>query len=347
MLRHDHLESLRIAMTGAIQTVPEVRLVVSMVNQAAEARILDPITREAAVASAVSMADGGGWIRELVDKLRDRYPAVETFKVVLKAIDDQTALSTSTDIRYEVLLDAGRAFVDRTQLRQQVITLLQHDGPAVLMVEGQTGTGKSFSRYLITHIARASGYATHHLDLKDLPTCDLVADEILQLLGSSRELPVLGNGSATRWAERLAMVVQAEVRRDQGRHVFIFDEAGDAQPLPEDTVTFINKLAKYADDELRSNMRVVLMRFSGELPNDIADAAARENVVPFTTDDMVAMMMQVVTARNWAMSEPAMRRKLEEFEGVASLTLRDKQKMLRALLGQLEDAVAKAKAAVP
>ena len=77
------------------------------------------------------------------------------------------------------------------------------------------------------------------------------------------------------------------------------------------------------------------MRFRGELPSELDDIALREDVQPFAATQMVAVIMQVANARNWSVTEQAVKTRIDEFHQTPGRSLNDKFKFLRGLLAEL------------
>lgn len=125
---------------------------------------------------------------------------------------------------------------------------------------------------------------------------------------------------------------------------FVFDEFPDVA-LPLGTLSLISRLATYADQELRGRLRIVLMRFPGELASEVMDVAATETVEGFNPTDMTATLMQIAAARNWAITEATAKKKIDEFELEQPRSLRDRFLFLRQLVLELTAAASAAAAA--
>ncbi len=295
------------------------------------------VPMQAAYATAavlvVNSADDQGWLRDLVIRLRTDIPTRPEFTAVLAEIDRAAPVRTAADPFEEVLLDGERPFVNRRPLRAHLLNLTNLGGSAVLMVDGAPRTGKTFSFYLINHVAPTKGFIVSKFKMARLPRPDELASEILGRLGVERALPAIGSESAERWAEKLADIVARAIEEKKSLRLFVFDEFPDA-PLPEGTASFIVRLATYADEELRPHLRVVLMRFGGALPPELDDVVLRDEALPFTTTDMVALVMQIAKARTWSVTEATVRQKIDDYHQ-APRTLNERFKFLRGLLQQL------------
>jgi hypothetical protein len=115
----------------------------------------------------------------------------------------------------------------------------------------------------------------------------------------------------------------------------VFDEFPSAPP--PGMLSFLIRLARYADEELRTLLRVVFVKFPGQLPAALDDVAARDTSQAFTATDMLATLTQIARARNWQVSEATFKTKIDEFESQPR-NLRDRFKFLREFVLQLTEA---------
>jgi hypothetical protein len=299
-----------------------------------DATVLIPFTYANAVPLLVDAADGQGWLRDLVQRLATTFPARLEFVTVLTEFDRAATPRTVLNPFDEVLLDGDRPFVNRQPLRTHLLNLTNPAGAAVLLVDGQPQTGKSFSFYLINHVAPTKGFVVHKFKMTSLPKPDELALDILYRLGVDRAIPPIGQESAERWAEKLAGVVARAIDEKKTLRLFVFDQFSET-PLPEGTASLITRLATYADEELRPFLRVVLVRFPGALAPELDDVTPRDAAEPFTTAHMVAVVMQVAAARNWSVTQAVVKAKIDEYHQVAGRSLKDRFKFLRELLQQL------------
>src|SRR5688572_25329899 len=271
-----------------------------------EGAVLDEVVENAPfnqlATTVVDLADQRGWIRKLVDSLATKFPRPE-LTAVLAGLDDEKALVPTTENPFnEVLLASNRPFVDRRSLRNAFLSLVAPDGETVLLVDGTPKSGKTFSYHLLNHAASQRGFIVHRVHVKRVPTLPEIATTTLNAVGFFDTLPEQGVESAERWAEKLATVVADTVRKAKLKRIFVFDEFPPQSPVKE-TLSFVSRLARFADEELRDVVRVVLIRFPGELDPEVEDVAVRDNVQPFTTTDMIAAVMQIAVARKWEITE--------------------------------------------
>ena len=335
MLSQPSRNALAELMTQVIPAVMDCKNLINSVRPGSWERLVRlDATYANALPPLIDAADSQRWLRDLVQRLADQFAARFEFAGLLAEIDRSTTPKTVADPFQEVLLDGGRPFVNRSPLRANLLDLTNPAGAAVLLVDGAPKTGKTFSFYLINHVAPTQGYIVSKFTMSRLPKPDDLAGDVLSRIGVFGDLPPIGRESAERWAEKLADLVAAEILERNTPRLFVFDEFTET-PLPEGTASFIVRLATYADEELRSVLRVVLVRFPGDLPQNLDDVALRDDAKPFTTTDMVALVMQICKARQWSVSADAVKTSIDAYEAMPGRTLNDRFKFLRSLLAQL------------
>lgn len=277
-----------------------------------------------------------GWIRPIVDQIPRNPVSAAELDVILAILDDQPK-PTIADPFKEVLLDGNRPFANREDLRLSLKALCLPAGSPVLVVTGEPVTGKSFSFYLTQHIARQHGFITSQFDVAATAEAETLANDILRRIGVPLQKRTTGLESSQRSGKDLADQVKDALEERKQRRVFVFDgfPLPTEPPLPQETVSFIIRLAKYADEELRPLLRVSLIRFSDTLPDAIDDVAERDQAQPFSDGDMFTVLRQVSTARGWDVSDQALR---DEIAKVSGKSLRERFQLMRKTIRRLSQA---------
>lgn len=285
-----------------------------------------------AVVIIVDLAMNEGWIKPIFDAI-PRNPGNEAELDLIKAYLEVQAPTTLEPMR-EVLLEGNRPFANREELRYSLRDLVARAGPSLLMINGEAQTGKSFSFYLAQHIARKEGFVTSQFEVDSLVNPDQLAAEILRRIGVAVALEEQGVESAQRWAEKLADQVKTAIEERKQKRLFVFDSfpVDPKPPLPPETLSFIVRLAKYADQELGPWLRIVTVQFPAEFPWYIQDAAERDEARPFNGADMLAVLKQVANAREWSVSEEAL---LDEIRQVEDKPLRERFQFMKLVLRRL------------
>jgi hypothetical protein len=335
-LLQQHKDLLIAKITG-LPPAAFARLVAS-VNDGAYARLV-PLasTFSAMVTALVDGAELEGWIIALVAKLTTSYPGVTEFGIIHRQLENEILPMTTPNPFDEVLLEGGRPFVNRRDLRAALSDLVEDAGAPVLMVDGAPLSGKTYSYYLINHVGPGRRFLVSRFKMSTLPNPGELAGEIMQRIGDERQLFGQGPESAQRWAEKLAHQIANAILDRKIKRLFVFDDFSDAA-LPDGTESLILRLATYADEELRPYLRLVMIRFRNELPTDIEDVALRESTKAFTATDMIATVMQIAAARGWSITEAAVKERIDQFHGGTERTLKERFSFLKQLIRQLSAA---------
>lgn len=274
----------------------------------------------------VDLAMHRGWALGLLTALQARAPGDVTVQQLIALLAEPAP--TTVDPFDEVWLEGDRPFVNRRELRDSLKLLCRTSGSTLLLVRGKKDTGKSFSFWLAQHAARRCGFISSQFQVKRYVQPDELAAAILECIGASAAPCGKGAEQAERWAEKLAAQVKDAIFAGKLQRLFVFDDF-PATPLPDETRSFIVRLAQYADQELRPWLRIVLIEFPGDLPGEIDDVAERDEAQPFTGTDMLELLRQVASARNWSVSEKALQDEIQQLEAREGLRLRDRFQFLR------------------
>ena len=298
-------------------------------------RVPQPAPYRTTVSFVVHAGAEERWAQDLNAALLQQAPQRLELKVIGAAFAEQRLIPTAPKPIDEALLAGDRPFVNRIKLRSALLRLIDPAGDSVLLIEGNPKTGKSFTYYLVDHVATREGFFVHQFKMAQSPPPRQLAEDIVnRLLGDPAALSEQGLESAERWAEKLADDIFKLMLTTAVPRFFVFDDFPDVT-LPPGTLSLISRLATYADQELRGKLRIVVMRFPGELATDVMDVAATENVEGFNPTDMAATLMQIATARKWAITETTAKEKIDEFERQQPRTLRERFLFLRRMVLEL------------
>lgn len=276
-----------------------------------------------------------GWIGSIVDEI-NRNPTNANELDVIQTFLREQPRPTIADPFKEVLLDGNRPFANRLDLRLALKTMCAPAGSPVLIVTGEPKTGKTFSFYLAQHIARQHGYVTSQFELGATVTAENLAIEVMRRVGVALKNNSTGLESGQRTGKDLADQVKDALEERKQKRVFVFDgfPLPTETPLPPETNSFIVRLAKYADEELRPFLRLVLIRFFDGLPDAIDDVAERDHAQPFTDADMLAVLSQVARGRGWDVSQQALQ---DEIAQVSGKSMRERFQLMRKTIRRLSE----------
>lgn len=119
------------------------------------ARVVTGGTLDADYFQLVQAANDEGWIGRLLDGLR----AADGVNPALRALIDGfagTRAPSTVPAHLELLLE-GAPFVNQRPLRHALLSMTQAHGPKVLHVTGTPASGRTYSQYLIAHVAGSVG----------------------------------------------------------------------------------------------------------------------------------------------------------------------------------------------
>lgn len=276
-----------------------------------------------------------GWIHQIVAEL-PRNPATKDELDAIQALLAAQPKPTSADPLKEVLLDGNRPFANRIALRQSLTSMCKPGGSPVLVVSGEPKTGKTFSFYLAQYIARQHGFIASQFEVDSAISAEVLAGEVMRRLGVPLKKSGTGLESEQRSGKDLADQVKDAIEERKQKRFFVFDgfPLPNETPLSPEVISFVARLAKYADEELRGIFRIALIRFSYNLPDSIEDIAERDQALPFTDIDMFEVLKQVAIGRGWRISDQVLR---DEIAQVSGQGLRERFILMRKIIRTLSE----------
>ena len=224
----------------------------------------------------LNLLSGAGRLQRLCELLRDD----PRFGAIRARID--AVFGATSDIELS-LLDHGVLVLDRTHLRECLTLLEAPDSPVrVLLVRGETKTGKSRGRYLFERAARQRGARSLYLFAGIITSVD---DVVMQLFSALNALDRMPPPTTTDHAHYQAICVQlqaAALERDQRLWVAIDDLGTDADGvslLPREVREFCEQLALNTQNPLfGERLRLMLIHYpDGPVPTRWAPDFWRED----------------------------------------------------------------------
>lgn len=242
----------------------------------------------------VTAANAEGWIGPLLDGLR----AADRINPDLIALIDGFGASrapTNVPAHLELLLD-GAPFVNQHPLRHALLTMTQPHGPKVLHVTGAPTSGKTYSQYLIAHVARSVN-ARINLPLPFEATTtaqDVIADLADQMkLGAP---PTLADGpqdsTAVTRLVRWFAIAASDLKEDWW---LVFD--GFDSPRIDDSLRMLMYgLAQVVGNGQPSRIRLFLLAWdrpiSGPPPGRVFEQAVQSFDRPHVKDYLDELVRQ-------------------------------------------------------
>jgi hypothetical protein len=226
--------------------------------------------------------------RQLVDAVAEMRPdnnALQAVVTVVRAHLDRYAAVhwyEAPDPIETCFIRTDWPFLDRTELRAGLRTILLGGRPRTLVVRGTSGSGVSYSSHFVAEVVENESQSVYVLDVKSLEpgfTAEHVASSFIFAIGRAEDIeymPPRDSGSS-RYNLNLAAWVASEVSRTQTTWWLLLDSF-DKVELRPDTVDFVAHLMRVAEMSA-PHLRVVLLGcHSDVLPDDLEGMAFGETI---------------------------------------------------------------------
>jgi hypothetical protein len=243
----------------------------------------------------------------------------ESVTVILTAVEKEYPAHPSTPRLREALLrlalaaqrvggDAWTAYLpgdipvaNRAPLRDVLKRLVRSNSPAVVMIDGPTGTGRSHSWVLISHVARSAGIIPIRIDLLSRVIDQRTIESVFDHLAKKLEIAVKRSSTigatpetvAARYADDIATALD---RLADGKRRWIVFDSLDRPYLPEIKLFICELVQLRLADEFRNchffllganrdygvkdpNLLADLERLSPFISKEITDAAEAINAL--------------------------------------------------------------------
>lgn len=206
--------------------------------------------------------------REVLDKLAAAHAVHELCKLILdkaayKAVHAAAqALIDLNDPLDEVVLSDERVFIDRQALREKLQRIAASSSYRVLLVRGESGSGKSWTQYMVENMAGAMGERCIVLFEDSVKNMDEVLDKLFTPLGGE---PPPRMETEDAWFRKICVKLQP-LGEKQGRLTWIVvddlgvDETGPRLD-PQIRQFFDHFALQLGDFELAKWFRLVLIDY--------------------------------------------------------------------------------------
>ena len=172
-------------------------------------------------------------------------------------------------------------FVDRRSLRDGLSALIAVDPPRTLVVRGPSGSGRTYSRHLVTHVAEREQHAVCPVDVTTLDP-GFTAEEIARLIvyrvgrGQGIEYQPSGQSTGARHNMELANWLVSEVDQTARTWWLLLDglDKVDVRPETLDFIVHLMTAAEYSAPQLR----VVLLGCGDVLPPELEELSFPEEI---------------------------------------------------------------------
>jgi len=198
------------------------------------------------------------------------------------------------------MLDQGRPFIDRLPFRQYCEELIPEKGRRFLVVNGQPGSGKTHSHYLIEAAAPHYGYRFCFIELEqEIPSKyypDIMARRIDRDLALPDTEPLIEQHNVPdRWAQELCdwLVEKIKIIQDEGKFCWIVLDGFSDSDLPDETKQLVKHLIDAVDKRL-TQTRLILLDFKLDLlPRTLRPFVRNEDIRAVDQPELEAFFRQL------------------------------------------------------
>lgn len=239
------------------------------------------VTRECARAGVLAV---------LVREICHRKPAVSSrLSAVLDAQTAPPSWYTPRERHLSLLMGPGyrRAFLDRRALRLHLVDLIRHDYP-VLAITGRSGTGKSYSRHLIQHLAEdpALRCELRIVDLEDefydeVTPVDFVAT-LARRLGLPAHFDVDLDTEQSRTVRELVEVFVGRFVALPSRLRWLFVDGLDRPHVRPGVHAVVGRLATEIERGQLPNTRLIVTGHPGDFAPSVLEHLRHEDLAEVT-----------------------------------------------------------------
>jgi hypothetical protein len=293
-LLHDTLRKAMYQSAGIEQVCRDIGMDPSRQSWTDPASALWPaVTRDAADA---------GLLEILVWEMRARRPALaDDFSTVLTAkLPDESWYRCPDPFKSKLVGPGNKmAVLDRDGLRTGLIAITREKFP-VLEIRGVTGSGRSYSRRVLQHIADHAGkeWELVIVDAElDLPDPAHAPDLIRTLAGSLGLPPTWGFDvwtEDTSKAREIVTIFAGAVWRDLPRiRRWIFLDSLDRERVKPDLHAAVGHLASKIEKGQLGETRLIVTGHPGDFPPEVLDVLHQENIEQITEKQVRTFFREV------------------------------------------------------
>jgi hypothetical protein len=269
---------------------------------------------KASMGRFVEAASDEGWFFALLRKAIEQAPAGSNLAAIgAEVAGPVVATLPATEDAWKQALQrqrftGGYFMINRTKLRSSMGLMMPAVGNRILVVRGDPKTGLSHSVRLLSYLREVCGGLTLALvDLEEAardagPAKTLsprhLAKAITRELGYD-DLALPDEPNARQWPAWNSDFAREFAKRadDDPRRVFLVLDAFHKVPLNRATIDLVEVLSKYVGTRVTA-FRLVLVGFSGELPDDVRQARLVDETGALTKADLVEFFAKVYAEAN-------------------------------------------------
>lgn len=203
------------------------------------------------------------------------------------------------------LLLRSTPIVNRHKLRHYVDELAQSGGARILVVNGESKSGRSFSGWYIHHVCEINGGRVYPIELKRYigrQPIDLVRRMATFFGWRIEDIPAQ-HAQATQWTEELGEWVAGRLAGQQELVWIVMDDCSVAglEPPMRELVVYLAEKAIYV-----KQMRVVLLAYSESLANINKMIMRRDDISMPTQLDVRAFLADYLCLKRISIDDDAL-----------------------------------------
>ena len=232
------------------------------------------------VVRVVGAAQTQGWIGELIAaalsfhkdyRETDTPPALVEFIDQHKRLDPALRPPPEPDPHDTLVMRGGRVFIARDDLRQKLKVIGAKEFSRVLVVNGGECTGKTYSRYFVSHLKERNDLQNEKVVYVDLDQQVKKPEDLLKWIGQPLGLttipPRTAEQDARTWVPAIGNWIREglDAKKAEGTETWWFILDGFSDKTQESTTyDLIRELATRADLDLEE-MRLLLIDYGQRL----------------------------------------------------------------------------------
>jgi hypothetical protein len=250
-------------------------------------------------------AEANDWVLTLLNtavQLRPADPALRAVAEVLKPVAPSPTVSPFHTCR----LGSGTVMVDRKPLRAAVEELHDVQGRRILVITGESWSGKSHSLQLIAYIADVvGGFSVVEIDLdprRDEQTRRVIgardlAERLVHSIGYQVEWPDIPTDRQwSKWVIDFGDAFSKCARLDPMRRWIVIDGMNKVM-LDQPAVDLVQDLALRVYKTL-GNLRLVLVGYEQSLPSQVLPYIQEEKVARIIDNDLIEFFVLALQELN-------------------------------------------------
>ena len=247
----------------------------------------------------VARANHESWIDALLDAAVQDRPNDGQLRELAAALP-RGAGTNAGDDDFSVIFFRNRPLVDRDHLRDALRKLDESDGKRILIVGGESGSGKSYTAEVIEYLKAVRQFEVAHIDLLKFTAVQLEIDPYqlgkLIALEMGLEPPeAQGYEADARWIFWFSSWLKGKLRKENRTWWLVIDSF-DRCNVRQSALDLVRDLAALADMGV-PNLRLVLISYGDTLPPSVERSIEREAIEQIGDAHLADFFIRYIAAR--------------------------------------------------